>query len=115
MNILLKILLKQLPRYFISFGNFRDEYTFVSFYIWSLFTNIPLKKIIKIIWNRVYSEKKDSPALMQRSLKKLLLDTSSRSFFNKKYIGNKGKHLLKQYMTKIKRNCTSDIKFAIFI
>ena len=29
------------------------------------------------------------------------------------YIGNKGEHLLKQRFRKVKRNCTSDIKFLI--
>lgn len=29
------------------------------------------------------------------------------------YIGNKGKHLRKQYIRKVKHNCTNDIKFLI--
>ena len=29
------------------------------------------------------------------------------------YIGNKGEHLLKQCIRKVKRNCTTDIKFVI--
>ena len=65
-----------------SFGYISDEYTFVSFDVESLFTNVPLKKTI--ILNRVYSEKKST--LSKRSLKKLLLDayTKTAFSFNKK-------------------------------
>ena len=60
----------------------------VSFDVESLFTNVPLKKTIEIILNRVYSEKKISTTLSKRSLKRLLLDPCTKtafSFNNKLY------------------------------
>ena len=64
-----------------------DRYTFVSFDVESLFTKVPLKRTIKIILNRVYSEKKISRTLSKRSLKKLLLDACTKTTFsfNKKF------------------------------
>ena len=59
-----------------------DEYTFVSFDVESLFTNVPLKKTIEIILNRVYSEKEISTTLSKRSLKKLLLDACTKTAFS---------------------------------
>ena len=59
-----------------------DRYTFVSFDVESLFTKVPLKKTIKIISNRVYSEKKISTTLSKRSLKKLLLDACTKTAFS---------------------------------
>ena len=66
----------------ISFDEISDEYTFVSFDVESLFTNIPLKKTIEIILNRVYSEKKISTTLSKRSLEKLLLDACTKTAFS---------------------------------
>ena len=70
----------------VSFGDISDEYTFVSFDIESLFTNVPLEETIEIILNRVYNEKKISATPMKRSLKKLLLDACTKTTFpfNKK-------------------------------
>ena len=47
-------------------------YRCVSFDVKSLFTNIPLKKVIKIILERVYDDKQISTNLKPRTLKKLL-------------------------------------------
>ena len=66
----------------ISFGDTSDEYTFASFDVESLFTNVPLKKTIEIILNRVYSEKKISTTLSKRTLKKLLLDACTKTAFH---------------------------------
>ena len=64
----------------ILFGDISDEYTFVSFDVESLFANVPLKKTIEIILNRVYNEKKIS--LSKRLLKTLLLDVCTKTAFS---------------------------------
>ena len=66
----------------VSFGEISSEYTFISFDVESLFTNVPLKKTVEIILNRVYSEKKISTKLTKRSLKKLLLDACTKIAFS---------------------------------
>ena len=66
----------------ISFGDISGEYTFVSFNLEPLFTNVPLKKTIEIILNRVYSEKKILTTLSKRWLKKLLLDARTKTNFS---------------------------------
>ena len=66
----------------ISSGDISDEYTFVSFHVQSLFTNVPLKKTIEIILNRVCSEKKNWTSLSKRSLKKLLVDACTKTAFS---------------------------------
>ena len=60
---------------------FNDGYQFVSFDVKSLFTNVPLDKTIKVIMDRIYKEKKISTSLKQRSLKKLIKDTCSKTAF----------------------------------
>ena len=60
---------------------FDDGYQFVSFDVKSLFTNVPLEKTIKVIMNRIYTEKKISTTLKQRTLKKLIKDTCSKTAF----------------------------------
>ena len=47
----------------------------------SLFTNVPLNKTIKTILDRVYSQKLISTNLKKRTLKKLILDTCSKTAF----------------------------------
>ena len=47
----------------------------------SLFTNVPLNKTIKVILDRVYSQKLISTNLKKRTLKKLILDTCSKTAF----------------------------------
>ena len=58
----------------ISLDDMSDEYTFVSFDVESLFTNVPLKKTIEIIFTRVCSEKKIS--------KTFLLDACTKTTFS---------------------------------
>jgi hypothetical protein len=54
----------------------------VSFDVKSLFTNIPLKKVIKIIIKRVYDEKLISTQLEKRTVKKLLIDCCTKTPFS---------------------------------
>lgn len=60
---------------------FDEGYQFVSFDVKSLFTNVPLDKTIKVILDRTYKEKKISTSLKQRTLKKLIKDTCSKTAF----------------------------------
>ena len=60
---------------------FDDGYKFVSFDVKSLFTNVPLDKTINVIMDRIYKEKKISTSLKQRTLKKLIKDTCSKTAF----------------------------------
>ena len=57
-------------------------YRYVSFDVKSLFTNIPLKKVIKIILKRVYDDKQISSNLKPRTLKKLLKDCCTKTPFS---------------------------------
>ena len=65
----------------ISSQYFDDGYQFVSFDVKSLFTNVPPDKTIKVIMDRIYKEKKISTSLKQRTLKKLIKDTCSKTAF----------------------------------
>ena len=58
-----------------------EGYRLVSFDVKSLFTNVPLNKTIKVILDRVYSQKLISTKLKKRTLKKLILDTCSKTAF----------------------------------
>ena len=60
---------------------FEEGYRLVSFDVKSLFTNVPLNKTIKVILDRVYSQKLISTNLKKRTLKKLILDTCSKTAF----------------------------------
>ena len=63
-----------------------EEYMFISLDVGSSFTNVPLRKTVKIILNRVHSENLINTSLSKRSLKKLILDTCQKtalSFNNK--------------------------------
>ncbi len=61
---------------------FAQGYRFVSFDVKSLFTNIPLKKVIKIILKRVYDDKEITTKLKPRTLKKLLKDCCMKTPFS---------------------------------
>ena len=61
---------------------FAQGYRFVSFDVKSLFTNIPLKKVIKIILKRVYDDKEITTNLKPRTLKKLLKDCCMKTPFS---------------------------------
>ena len=47
----------------------------------SLLRNVPLKKTIQVILNRVYTEKLITTTLKKRTLKKLIMDTCSKTAF----------------------------------
>ena len=60
---------------------YEEGYQLVSFDVKSLFTNVPLGKTIQVILDRVYKEKLITTTLKKRTLKKLILDTCSKTAF----------------------------------
>ena len=54
---------------------FDDGYIFASFDVESLFTNVPLQRIINIVLDRVYNNKLTAPQLKKWTLKKLINKT----------------------------------------
>ena len=61
---------------------FDDGYRFVSFDVKSLFTNVPLKKTVDIILKRIYESKLIPTTLSKRTLKKLILDSCTKTIFS---------------------------------
>ena len=61
---------------------FDEGYVLVSFDAASLFTNVPLKRTIDIILDRVYKKQMISTQLKKRTLKKLIKDTCSKTVFS---------------------------------
>ena len=61
---------------------FNQGYTFISFDVESLFTNVPLKKTVDVIIDRVYKDKLIETNLTKRSLKKLILDACQKTTFS---------------------------------
>ena len=57
-------------------------YKLVSFDVVSLFTNVPLKRTINIIVDRIYKEKKIETKLRKQTLKKLVLDCCTKTTFS---------------------------------
>ena len=53
----------------------------MSFDVKSLFTNVPLKKTIDVILDRVYNKKLITTKLKKRTLKKLIMDTCNKTAF----------------------------------
>ena len=47
----------------------------------SLFTNVPIKKTIDVIATQIYNDHSISTNLKKRSLKKLILDTCTKTAF----------------------------------
>ena len=60
---------------------YNDGYVLVSFDVVSLFTNVPLKRTVDIILRRIYEEKQITTNLKKRTLKKLIMDTCSKTAF----------------------------------
>ena len=58
------------------------NHKFISLDVESLFTNVPISKTINIILKRIYDDKLISANLRKRTLKKLILDTCTKSAFN---------------------------------
>jgi hypothetical protein len=61
---------------------FDQGYVFVSFDVESLFTNVPLKKTVDLILDRIYNKNLISTSLSKRSLKKLILDSCNKTAFS---------------------------------
>ena len=61
---------------------FDDDYQFVSFDVQSLFTNVPVIKTINIILDRVYNKELINTNLQKRTMKKLLLDSRTKTAFS---------------------------------
>ena len=61
---------------------FEEGYQFVSFDVESLFTNVPLNKTINIILDRIYRQKLLKTNLKKRTMKKLLLDSCTKTAFS---------------------------------
>ena len=59
---------------------FNDGYRLVSLDVTSLFTNIPLKKTVNIILKSIYKNNLISTTLKKRTLKKLILDSCTKTF-----------------------------------
>ena len=66
-----------IPKHLLSEG-----YQFVSFDVKSLFTNVPLKRTVNIILDRIYNKKVINTSLRKSTLKKLILDTCSKVAFS---------------------------------
>ena len=61
---------------------FEEGYQFVSFDVEFLFTNVPLNKIINIILDRIYRQKLLKTNLKKRTMKKVLLDSCTKTAFS---------------------------------
>ena len=61
---------------------FAEGYQFVSFDVESLFTNVPLKKTVNIILKRIFAENQIQTTLTKRTLKKLILDSCTKTTFS---------------------------------
>ena len=55
---------------------------FVSFDVTSLFTNVPLKRTSKIILKRIYEDKVIHTTLRKRAMKKLIIDSCTKTAFS---------------------------------
>ena len=66
----------------ISLSLFDEGYRFVSFDVVSLFTNVPLKRTIDLVLKRVFDEKLINTTLSKRTLKKLILDSCTKTAFS---------------------------------
>ena len=60
---------------------YEEGYVFVSFDVKSLFTNVPLSKTLDVILDRVYNQRLITTKLKKRTLKKLILDTCTKTVF----------------------------------
>ena len=61
---------------------FDEDYQFVSFDVQSLSTNVPVSKTINIIVDRVYNKKLINANLKKSKMKKLLLDSCTKTAFS---------------------------------
>ena len=61
---------------------FQEGYQFVSFDVESLFTNVPLRRTVNIILDRIYKDELITTTFKKRTLKKLILDSCSKTAFS---------------------------------
>ena len=61
---------------------YEEGYRLVSFDVKSLFTSVPLQKTVDIILDRVYNQNVIQTTLKKRTLKKLIIDTCSKTAFS---------------------------------
>ena len=61
---------------------FVNRYKYVSLDVEPLFTNAPIEKTIDVILTRIYNDHTISTNLKKRSLKKLILDTCTKTRFS---------------------------------
>ena len=61
---------------------FDEDYQLVSFDAQTLFTNVPVKETINIILDMVYNKKLINTNLKKRTMKKLLLDSCTKTAFS---------------------------------
>ena len=66
----------------IDYSLLQNGYRLVSFDVVSLFTNVPLKRTINIIVNRIYNEKLIETKIRKHTLKKLILDCCTKTTFS---------------------------------
>ena len=66
----------------VASEKFEDESQFVSFDIESLFTSVPLRKIINVILDQIYRQKLLKTNLKKRTMKKLLLNSCTKTAFS---------------------------------
>ena len=69
--------IKNIPKELIR----NEEYTMISLDVVSLFTNVPLRKTVNIILDRVYNEKLIKTTLSKNILKKVILDACQKTAF----------------------------------
>ena len=59
-----------------------NGYQYILFDIESLFPNVPIKQTVDLILKRIYTDKLLSTNLKKRTLKKMILDTCTKSAFS---------------------------------
>ena len=69
--------IKAIPKHLFENGSM-----FVSFDVTSLFTNVPLKRTVDIIEDRIYNSGLIDTKLSKRSLRKLIIDTCTKTVFS---------------------------------
>ena len=66
----------------MDFSLLNEGYRLVSFDVVSLFTNVPLRRTIDVIVNRIYKDKVFETKLRKSTLKKLILDCCTKTTFS---------------------------------
>ena len=61
---------------------FSQGYKFVPFDVESLFTNVPLRRTINVVLDRIYNKKLIETSFQKHTLKKLILDSCTKTIFS---------------------------------